>query len=143
MTELLIQILTTFGFPVRLQGSLSANEAYPDSFFTFWNNTGSDGSHYDNDAIYYVWSFDVNFYSTNPALVYSKLEEARVALKAAGFIISGRGYSVASDEPTHTGRGFNALIIEHEPINDEDDPSDTENPGDTENPVDQNQNEEE
>ena len=112
MIDLLISVLETFGYPVRLQGSLAENEAYPDSFFTFWNNSSDDRAHYDNSAIDFVWSFDVNFYSTDPALVYSKLEAAKSALKAAGFIVSGKGHTVASDEPTHTGRGITALIIE-------------------------------
>lgn len=114
MTELLISILGTLGYPVRLQGSLAQDEAYPDAFFTFWNNSSSDGAHYDNGAIYYVWEFDVNFYATDPALVYTALEAARAALKAAGFIVPGKGFTVPSDEPTHTGRGITAIIIEHE-----------------------------
>lgn len=122
MTELLISTLMEFGYPVRLQGSLAEDEKYPETFFTFWNNSSDDGAHYDNSAINYVWSFDVNLYSVDPALVYSKLEEARTALKNAGFIVSGKGYTIASDEPTHTGRGITALIIEHE-SNDGDDPS--------------------
>lgn len=112
MKDLLIQLLETFGFPVRLQGSLGENEKYPDSFFTFWNNETFDGDHYDNDAIYFVWDFDVNFYSTNPALVNSQLLEVRTLLKRNGFIVQGKGYDVASDEPTHTGRGINVLKIE-------------------------------
>ena len=112
MKDLLIQLLKTFGYPVRLQGSLGENEAYPDSFFTFWNNDSYDGSHYDNDAIDYIWSFDINFYSNNPALVNSVLLQAKTLLKQNGFIITGKGYDVASDEPTHTGRGMTALIIE-------------------------------
>ena len=135
MTEKLIEVLTTLGYPVRLQGSLAANEAYPDSFFTFWNNSSDDGSHYDNGPIFYVWNFDVNFYSIDPALVYSQLEAARVALKNAGFIVSGKVYTVGSDEPTHTGRGFTALIIENE-SNDEDDPGTDADPN-----VDQNEEE--
>lgn len=114
MTEKLIAILETLGYPVRLQGSLAEDEAYPESFFTFWNNSSADGDHYDNGAIFYVWNFDVNLYSTSPALVYSALEEARIRLKAAGFIVSGKGFTVPSDEPTHTGRGLTALIIENE-----------------------------
>lgn len=113
MKELLISLLQTFGYPVRLQGSLAETEAYPDSFFTFWNNDSYDGNHYDNNAIYYVWNFDVNFYSTDPTLVNTILLRAKALLKQNGFIISGRGYDVASDEPTHTGRGMNALIIEN------------------------------
>lgn len=113
MKELLIQLLETFGYPVRLQGSFAEHEAYPNSFFTFWNNDSYDNDHYDNEPISYTWSFDVNFYSNNPTLVNTVLLEAKELLKQNGFIISGRGYDVASDEPTHTGRGMNALIIEN------------------------------
>ena len=112
MEDLLIHMLEEFGYPVFRQGSLSENDEYPDHFFTFWNNESSDGSHYDNDAASTVWDFDVNFYSINPSLTYSKLDEARSKLKAAKFIISGKGYDVASDESTHTGRGINALFLE-------------------------------
>ena len=112
MKDALISILETFGYPVRLQGSLTPDESYPESFFTFWNNETSDGSHYDNDAISYIWDFDVNFYSSNPALVNTVLLEARTLLKNNGWIISGKGYDVASDEPTHTGRQINAIYIE-------------------------------
>ena len=113
MKELLIELLESFGYPVRLQGSLGKDEAYPDSFFTFWNNDSFDGDHYDNDAICWIWDFDVNFYSTDPTLVNSILLQAKTLLKQNGFIIDGKGYDVSSDEPTHTGRGLNALIIEN------------------------------
>lgn len=112
MKDKLIALLESFGYPVFLQGSLSEGEKYPDSFFTFWNNDSRDLSHYDNFPINYVWNFDVNFYSIDPALVNTKLSEARTLLKENGFIITGKGYDIASDEPTHTGRGMNALIIE-------------------------------
>ena len=112
MKDALISLLESFGYPVRLQGSLAEDEAYPESFFTFWNNETSDGSHYDNDAISYIWDFDVNFYSVNPALVNTVLLEARTLLKNNGWIISGKGYDVASDEPTHTGRQINVIFIE-------------------------------
>lgn len=112
MKEQLIALLTTFGYPVLLQGSISENEPYPESFFTFWNNDTFDGSHYDNDAIAYIWDFDVNFYSTNPTLVNTTLLNAKAILKQNGWIVGGKGYDVPSDEPTHTGRGINALYIE-------------------------------
>lgn len=114
MKDLLISLLETFGFPVFLQGSLSEDEAYPESFFTFWNNDSYDNNHYNNNPVSYTWNFDVNFYSNDPALVNTQLIEAKALLKQNGFIVSGKGYDVASDEPTHTGRGFTALIIDNE-----------------------------
>ncbi len=110
--ELLIETLSEFGYPVLLQGSLSKDEEYPESFFTFWNNNSFDGSHFDNESISAIWDFDVNFYSKDPVLVNSKLLEAKNALKNQGFIVSGQGYDVASDEVSWTGRGMQVLKIE-------------------------------
>lgn len=110
MKDKLIELLETFKYPVFLQGSLSG--AYPESFFTFWNNNSSDNNHYDNDAVSFTWDFDVNFYSTSPTLVNTVLLAAKALLREHGFIIGGQGYDVASDEITHTGRGMNVLVIE-------------------------------
>ena len=94
-----------------LQGSLLPNEPYPDNFFTFWNNDSSDGTHYDNAASSVLYSYEVNFYSNNPANVYDVLRDAITRLRNAGFVISGDGYSVASDEPTHDGRGVDVEYL--------------------------------
>lgn len=112
MEDLLINTLSEFGYPVRLQGSLADNEEYPKHFFTFWNNSSNDAMHYDNKPVSYVWDFDVNFYSTDPALIYDVLDKAISKLKSAGFMVSGKGYSIGSDEPSHTGRGVNVLFLE-------------------------------
>ena len=112
MKDALISLLETFGYPVRLQGSFAEDEQYPESFFTFWNNDSSDGSHYDNDAVNYIWDFDVNFYSIDPDLVNTVLLDARRLMKSNGWIMSGKGHDLASDEPTHTGRGINVIYIE-------------------------------
>lgn len=112
MEDLLVQTLETFGFPVFRQGSLSSEEAYPDYFFTFWNNDSSEATHYDNRAKCILWDFDVNFYSIDPKTTYNTLRSAIARLRIAGFIVPGCGYDVSTDEPTHTGRGVNALFRE-------------------------------
>lgn len=111
MEDLLISTLETFGYPVMLQGSLLPNEPYPDNFFTFWNNDSSDGTHYDNAAASVLYTYEVNFYSNNPANVYDVLRDAITRLRNAGFVISGDGYSVASDEITHDGRGVDVEYL--------------------------------
>ena len=113
MKQELINLLSTFGYPVRLQGSLAPNEAYPQSFFTYWNDETADGSHYDNDAINYIWTFSIYFYSTNPTLVNTVLLQAKTLLKNNGWIVGGKGYDVPSDEATHTGRAIDVLYIEN------------------------------
>ena len=112
MKDLLIKTLEEFGYPVIQQGSLNENEQYPETFFTFWNNSTDENSHYDNKPNNYVWDFDLNVYSNNPETVNSLLLEAKEKLIKAGFIVNGKGHDVASDEPTHTGRGINVQIIE-------------------------------
>lgn len=113
MEDKLIELLESFGYPVIRQGSLTDNEPYPNDFFTFWENGSSDGSHYDNETASLIYDYDVNFYSNSPDHTYDKLRKAIKLLKSEGFIISGDGYDVASDEDTHTGRGVNALYLKH------------------------------
>lgn len=112
MEDKLIEILSTFGYPVYRQGSLSDDEAYPNDFFTYWNNDSSDHSHYNNSEYGTTWDFDVNFYSIDISRTYSTLAEARMKLKENKWIVPGKGYDVASDEPTHTGRGIRAFYLE-------------------------------
>lgn len=112
MREVLRELLQTeFGYSVRLQGSYSPAEQYPESFFTIWGSS-EDGSHYDNDAIAFVWDYTVYFYSTNPQTVVNTLSEVRKLLKENGWIVRGKGYDVPSDEPTHTGRAIDVLFVE-------------------------------
>jgi hypothetical protein len=112
MKDLLIDTLSSFGFPIFLQGSLNADDPYPDSFFTIWNNTADGNEFFDNEEHSIVWNFDVNFYSINPSLVNTILIQAKPRLKNAGFIVTGAGYDLISDEPTHTGRGITVLKIQ-------------------------------
>lgn len=113
MEDSLIEILESLGYPVLRQGSLSSDkEDYPDNFFTFWNNDSLDHSHYNNNEYGTDWDFDVNFYSNDPAKTYSELAKAKKKLKEAHWIVSGKGYDVASDEVTHTGRGIRVFYLE-------------------------------
>lgn len=112
MEDNLIEVLSSFGYPVYRQGSMSNDDVYPETFFTFWNNDSPDHAHYDDTEYGTEWDFDVNVYSSNSELTYSVLANARIALKAAGWIIPSKGYDVASDEATHTGRGINAIYLQ-------------------------------
>ena len=113
MEDALIALLQTFGYPVRRQGSLAENEAYPDTFFTFWNTSEDGESFYDNDAASVSYDYYVNVYSTNPSTVYSLLESARELLRGSGWITVQRGFDIASDEPTHTGRGMEVEYLNY------------------------------
>lgn len=109
---LLIETLNPFGYPVIIQGSMTKEDEYPASFFTFFNNSTADSAFYNNTESETIWDFDLNFYSNDPSLVNSVLLEAKQLLKAVGFIPDGSGHDVFSDESTHTGRGINLLFIE-------------------------------
>ena len=110
---LLINTLTTeFKLPIYLQGSMSADAVYPDSFFTFWNNATEDSNFYNNTETQTIWDFDLTFYSNDPAKVNTMLMSAKTLLKSVGFIINGSGYDVLSDEVSHSGRGINLIYIE-------------------------------
>lgn len=112
MEDNLIELLSTFGYPVFRQGSLSEDTKYPDNFFTFWNNDSPDHAHYNNTDYGTEWDFDVNFYSNDPEKTYSVLANARVLLKQNRWIIPSKGYDVQSDEPSHTGRGMQAIFFQ-------------------------------
>jgi hypothetical protein len=109
----LITLLATLGYPVFLQGSLQENEAYPNSFFTFWNFSTPEAGYYDNDAMRAVWGFWIYFYSTSPLLVETEPEKARKLLKQHGYILDGKAHDIAVDKPTHTGAFFTVYKFEN------------------------------
>ena len=112
MVDNLIAILESFKVPVYRQGSMSQEESYPPTFITFWNNNSPNHAHYDNDDFGTAWDFDVFVYSSDPSTTYSLLDDIRAALKNAGWITPSKGFDVASDEATHTGRALEVFYLE-------------------------------
>lgn len=112
MEDLLIGLLSGFGYPVYRQGSMSDDSVYPETFLTFWNFDSPDHAHYDNAEYGAEWNYNVYVYSADPELTYSVMAETRRVLREAGWICVGKGFDVASDEHTHTGRGLNVIYLE-------------------------------
>lgn len=112
MKQKLIATLSPFGFPVLLQGTLNAEDVFPNTFITFWTNYADNDTHFENDVYSVEWSFSVILYSNDPQIVNEKPEEIQRAMKAAGFIPQGRGQDVASGEPTHTGWAMDFIYNE-------------------------------
>lgn len=112
--QILIDALSPLEYPVRLQGSLLEDEAYPESFFTYWLNESKSDKFYSNSEGQVIWHFDLNFYSSLPAdEIEDIVSRAKTLLKEEGFIVKGLGFDLPSDEPTHTGRGLNVIYIEN------------------------------
>lgn len=112
MKEKLISILATFGFPVALQGSLNPEEQYPDSFFTFWVFQADETAHYNNQPVSCDWGFWVYFYSNDPRLVETVPNQAKAALRQAGFVFEGKAIDANSDHDTHTGAMLTCYVKE-------------------------------
>lgn len=113
MKEKLIELLESLNYPVFLQGSLASAEAYPDSFFTFWNFESPESQHYDNAANRCVWGFWVYFYSVDPELVAEVPEQARQLLKQNDFYSGSKPVDANVDTPTHTGAFFTCFGVEN------------------------------
>ena len=95
------------------QGTLSANEKYPNLFITFWENESDDGNHYDDfKTSTTIYDFDINVYGSNVGLVYETILKIKQKLIQNNFLVNGTGYDVASDETTHIGRGINTKYVE-------------------------------
>ena len=105
--------LITFGYPVYLQGTLNPDDAYPDTFLTYWTDDTADKSHYDDATVSYEWDFTVILYSNDPMLLETKPQEIMKTLKEAGFIPRGKGNDIPSDEVTHTGWAMDFIYLEN------------------------------
>ena len=104
MIKQLIAAIEPLGYPIFLQGSLNDNEAYPESFFTYWNFQANDTKAFDNDASICEWGYWLYFYSSNPALVETEILRAKVW---------GKGEDIKSDVISHTGRMITAYFYEN------------------------------
>ena len=113
MWEKLEQIFIGIGLPYSRQGSYESEDAYPPSFFTFWNVDTPEAGFYDNQAHRAVWFWYVYFYTKNASILYSQLDEFITKAKAAGFIVEGRGIDVPSGSPDYFGRMVRVKFIQH------------------------------
>ena len=109
----LISLLETFKYPVYRQGSMAADAAYPDTFFTFWEQP-EQTTDYDNETKFVIYDFLVYVYSNDPDILANTLKSARTLLKQNNFIILTRGSDAMSDEHTHTGKMFEVAYINTE-----------------------------
>lgn len=104
MWEKLEEVFEQLELPYSRQGSYEEDSELPESFFTFWNMDTPEGGYYDNEAHKAIWLWGIYFYTKDPSLIYSKLDEFIRISKDKGFIIEGRGRDIASGTPDFFGR---------------------------------------
>lgn len=115
MKEKLIAILELFcPDNVYLQGTLNAEEAFPQKFITFFVSDTEDLEFYDNALVGEAWFLSVIFYSNNPAEVNNTPFTISAALKAAGFIPQGKGRDISSSNAGYTGWAMDFIYRENE-----------------------------
>lgn len=113
MWSKLEEVFETIGLPYSRQGSYTEDEELPKSFFTFWNADTNGLLHYDNEDHSTKWFWYVYFYTKDPKIVYSKLEEFIKLAKEKGFnIIDGKGKDIPSDVPDYLGRYVKLTYVE-------------------------------
>ena len=102
--ENLITILETYcPDNVFLQGTLNPEEAYPNTFITFFISDSEFDAFYDDDANRIDWSIAVMIYSINPNTIDTIAKGVIRDCKSAGFIPQNAGVDIPSDVETHTG----------------------------------------
>lgn len=111
VVDSLVSNLQSLNYPVFLQGTFSGAE-YPDSFITYIVNSSNDRAHFDDKTTSWAWNITVIFYSKIPELLFTVPETIRQTLKTAGFIPTGKGYNIFSDDPNFTGWTNDYLFID-------------------------------
>lgn len=112
MWSKLEEVFETLGVEYARQGSYAKNAKLPETFFTFWNADTPEQGFYDNKANSAVWFWYIYFYTKDPAVLYSKLEDFIRIAKEKGFIISGRPKDISSNEPNYYGRYVQIKYVE-------------------------------
>lgn len=100
--EELFALLKEIGLPYYRQGSMSDTD-YPPSFFTYWNIDTPSLKFRDNNEKEYVEIISVCFYTNDPELVYTQMDDFISRAKEAGFI-TGRANDTSADRSDFYGR---------------------------------------
>jgi hypothetical protein len=112
MWSKLQEVFEEIGLPYSRQGSYEVDEKLPPSFFTFWNKDSEFDSWYGNTPYKIKWTWNIFFYTNEPDLIYSKLNEFVEKAIEKGFLVNGLGRDLPSDEPNYYGRYVEVSFIE-------------------------------
>lgn len=113
MIDKLLEVLTKFcGGQVYEQGTLAPDKDYPAESFITYSIAGSECVYLNNNEALTRWSGSVQFYSSDYSLIPAQPFEIRRELKAAGFIVSGKGFPLISPRPDWSGWAFDFDYME-------------------------------
>lgn len=112
MWDKLQEVFEEINLPYSRQGSYVEGRKLPDSFFTFWNADTNGLFHYDDETYKTQWFWYVYFYTIDPEIMYSKLDEFIKLAKVKGFNIDGKGNDIPSDIPHYLGRYIRLTYVE-------------------------------
>lgn len=113
MWSRLENIFQTIGLEYSRQGSYVEGETLPNSFFTFWNYDTPEDGFYDNVSHKTIWIWQIYFYTNDPNLIYSKMDEFIELAKQEGFIVNGKGNDISSGVPDYFGRMVRISYMEN------------------------------
>lgn len=112
MWSKLEEVFEEIQLPYSRQGSYEEGEELPTSFFTFWNADSNGASYYDNGCHRTEWFWYVYFYTKDPSIIYSKLEEFIKLAKEKGFNVDGKGHDIPTDITYYLGRYVRLTYVE-------------------------------
>lgn len=108
--EKLFEVLERNGLPIFLQGAMSKEAEYPDTFLTYFIPTNDDDIFADNAATHTAYTVQAAVYSNDIDKKDAVTEKIKADMKAEGFLFQTGG-DVASDVETHTGYMQQFIIL--------------------------------
>lgn len=110
--EKIISIFEEIGLPYRRQGSYADYEQYPDSFFTYWNVLSPYVDFGDNETHTTTYDYMIYLYSKDELEIYTKMDLFINKAKSLGFIVSGKGQDIPTDDKAFVGRAIHIYFRE-------------------------------
>lgn len=107
------EVFNEVGLPYSRQGSFSRDDELPESMFTFWNVETPDTWFFDNNNYRVEWEWVVYFYTKDPAILYTKMEDFIRIAREKGFLADGNGKDIQSDNPEYLGRYVRLVYVEN------------------------------
>lgn len=106
------EIYEETGRPYSRQGSYGDDEELPETFYTFWNQSSELDGWYGNKASKRIWEWNIFYYTSNPELIYSGLDDFLNKAKSLGFIIKDSGRDITTGEVGYYGRFTTISFVE-------------------------------